>query len=641
LGRQGSSRRGAASFALCFCRLALAEAGEDQPVELPEVVVRLPRLPRAPDTTAAATVVEADRYAGEAKDVAALVATSPGVAVQEYGGLGQLSTVSIRGSTASGVKILLDGMDLNTGAGGGVDLSTIPRAWISSIEIVRGAEGARWGAGALGGVVNVVTRPAAPGSWSAQLAGGSFLTGSASGEVSSGGDGFGALLSLGLDGTRARFPYAFDNTPSAGGGLAERLRDHNAAASAGVLAKAWARTDEGRIDVLAQLSGGVRQVPGDPYSDASAPGPTQSDGRALASLRYARPLADGLRISLGLEGRGEWLNLSMAGSPLRQRDAAGRLRAEITWNAGPNLLVAGLHAGGERLAADGLGSPRSRADLAAWVSDDLLVFSGLRLAPALRAERQGSFAGVSGKLGAGLAIWGPLSVRASSGRTYRAPSFSELHLEQALLKPNPDLRPETGVSADAALVVEGREGLASLGAFAALYDDLIVYIPVFQGWGPRNVGRASMRGLEAELATAPLSPLGATAQLSYTYLTSETLRGAPAEVGREVPHRARHRLFARAGLAPGGWGVHAEMHHVGRQWMDSLNRQPIPAALTFHVGGSVRLWNRPELWLHVDVKNLLDDRTLQDGFGNPLPGRLLMVALRAGSNLAFNRGELR
>jgi iron complex outermembrane receptor protein len=33
----------------------------------------------------------------------------------------------------------------------------------------------------------------------------------------------------------------------------------------------------------------------------------------------------------------------------------------------------------------------------------------------------------------------------------------------------------------------------------------------------------------------------------------------------------------------------------------------------------------------VDVRNLLDDRTLQDTFGNPLPARMLLVTLRLGT----------
>jgi vitamin B12 transporter len=67
-----------------------------------EVVVVGNRL-RPTDETAATTVVDARQFAGEAKTVAELVTTAPGVAVNDYGGLGQLTTVSIRGSSADEV----------------------------------------------------------------------------------------------------------------------------------------------------------------------------------------------------------------------------------------------------------------------------------------------------------------------------------------------------------------------------------------------------------------------------------------------------------------------------------------------------------------------------------------------------------
>jgi iron complex outermembrane receptor protein len=138
-------------------------------------------------------------------------------------------------------------------------------------------------------------------------------------------------------------------------------------------------------------------------------------------------------------------------------------------------------------------------------------------------------------------------------------------------------------------------------------------------------------GLEAELATAPLGRLGASAALAYTFLATRTLRGTPEEVGKDVPRRPRHRLFARAGVAPGPLELHAEAHLVSRQWLDMRNAVAVPAALTFHAGASLRLWRRPEVRLHLEVRNLGDDRTLQDTFGNPLPGRMVLVALRVAS----------
>ena len=608
-----------------------------EPAEQIVIVGRRPRDLVRRDPTASATVVEAERFAGEAKSVAELVATAPGVAVHEYGGLGHLATVSIRGSTADGVKVLLDGLALNTAAGGGVDLSSIPRQWIERIEVVRGAEGAYYGSGALGGVVNVVTRPAVAGSWSATATGGSFATGAFGADAAAGAGPWSGIASLSVEGSQGRFPYLFDPTPSIPGGAQVQMRENDASLVGGGLVKASRSAGEGRLDLLAQISGGRRELPGLPYG--IPPGGShdwQRDERAVLLARHSLPLSPGLALSTELQGRLDRLDLDLAtlGGEVRQRDLLGGARAEVTWLHGPGLLTAGASAAAERLDADGMGAPRSRPEISAWASESLDTLQGrLRVAPGARLDRVGPFAGVSAKLGTALGLAGPLSARASAGRSFRAPSFAELYLQQGLVEPNPSLRQEEAWSGDAALVADGRLGFASVGAFASLYRDLIVYEPSsFRRLKPFNDGKALVRGVEIDLASAPIRPLlGLAAEFAYTLLATETLRGSEAELGQDLPHRPRHRLYGRLAVGGDAAGVHAEAHYVGRQFLDTRNLQPVPAALSFNAGGFVRLRSRPDVRLALEVKNVLDDLSLQDGFGNPLPGRMVLVTLRAGS----------
>lgn len=619
---------------------AAAGRTDPAPSEAAEQIVVVGRRPRdlaGRDPAAAATVVEADRFAGEAKGVAELLGTAPGIAVHEYGGLGHLATVSIRGSTADGVKVLIDGLPLNTAAGGGVDLSSIPRHWIERIEVVRGAEGAYYGSGALGGVVNVVTRRAVPGSWSATATGGSFLTGSFGADAAGGADPWAALASASVEGSGGRFAYLFDPTPSSPGNAEVKMRENDASLQGGGLVKASRRAGDGRIDLLAQLSGGRRELPGLPYGiPPEGSRDWQRDARAALLARHEVALASGLTLSTELQGRFDRLDLDMAvlAGEVRQRDLQGGARVEAIWIHGAGALTAGASASAERLDADGLGEPRSRPELAAWASESLDLLAGrLRLAPGARVERVGPFEGFSAKLGSVLALAGPLSARASAGRSFRAPSFAELYLQQGLIEPNPSLRSEEAWSADAALVADGRLGFASAGAFATLYRDLIVYEPgSFRRLKPFNDGKALVRGVEIDVASAPLRPLlGLAVEVAYTLLATETLRGVDAEIGKDLPHRPRHRLYGRLALGAAGAGAHLEVHYVGDQFLDTRHFQPIPAALSFNAGGFVRLRSRPDVRLALEVKNVLDDISLQDGFGNPLPGRMVLVTLRAGS----------
>jgi vitamin B12 transporter len=595
-----------------------------------EVVGKRPR-GAAADPTAAATVVEASRFAGEAKSVAELVATAPGVAVNGYGGLGQLATVSIRGSTADQVPVFLDGLPLNTAAGGGVDLSRIPRAWIQRIEVVRGAEGAVYGAGTLGGAVNIVTRPVAPGSWSAEATAGSFRTVGSSASAATGGARWGLLGAVALDDTTGRFAFLFDPRPTLpGNDLEGRPRDHNAAFAAGGLAKLWTAVGDGRLDAALQLSGGARDLPGSPYRPT--PNDAQDDARLGLVTRLDEPLGDALALTLDATARADRLTVRV--SPFgeaRQRDLAATAGARLAWSAGPSTLTLRASVGAERLSIEG-GARPGRETLSVGVSEELSLAGGrLRLVPALGWDTNGRDRGASAKLGAALRIAGPLSVRANAASTFRAPSFAELYLRQGLLAPNPALVPERAVTGDVAAVLDGRHGLASLGVFTSIARDLIVYEDTSFGFSPFNDAKASSRGVEAEVATAPAGPLALAASAAYTYLATETLRGGEDVLGKELPHRAKHRAYARLSGGMGPIEAHGELQYVGRAWLDTRNFNPVPQVFTVGLGASARVWRRPDVHLHVEARNLLDDRTLQDGFGNPLPGRMVLFTVRVAS----------
>lgn len=636
LARSGGPFRAGRALALAAALAARpgTSLADDPPadpptVQLEEQVVRLPAAERVADPTAAVTVVPASRYAGEAKAVAELVATAPGVAVREYGGLGQYATASIRGSTADGVLVMLDGLPLNTAFGGGVNLASIPRAWISRIEVVRGAEGAHYGVGAVGGAVNVVTRGAEDG-WAVETTGGSFGTFAASADGAGRVGRFTLFGAASGESTDGRFPYREDRTGNTGGDTVTEWRTHNGARRGGGLLKLGGPVGEGRLDLLGQLSGGHRDIAPPP---GAAGRDWQEDGRAALVTRLALPgPAPGLSVTGRLQLRLDTLDVRTGDVLTRQRGGAAGAAAEASLAHPGGLLAGGAAVEGERLDATGLGPPRSRTTASLWIGEDLAVLQGrLRIAPAARVERVGPFSGWSAKLGAKALLGAGLSARASAGRTFRAPSFAELYLEQGVVAPNPDLKPEEGLGVDGGLALEGAAGLASVTAHRTYYRNLIVYDFISLGrLAPKN-RQALVSGLELEGATAPARPLAnLSLSASYTLLVTENLQDAAQSVGKELPHRARHRLYARAAIAPGPAAVHLEAQYVGRQFQDTRNVVPVPAALLWSAGAQLRLHARPLVAIALEVQNALDDRTLRDALDNPLPGRTVLLTLRAG-----------
>ena len=128
----------------------------------PTVVVTAQRLPQPVEhSLAALTVLErADIEASQAPDLPSLLARLPGVDMARTGGPGSATSVFMRGTNSSHVLVLRDGMPLNDPSTpqslfdfGNDLLSDVER-----IEVIRGPMSGLYGSGAIGGVVNLITR---------------------------------------------------------------------------------------------------------------------------------------------------------------------------------------------------------------------------------------------------------------------------------------------------------------------------------------------------------------------------------------------------------------------------------------------------------------------------------------------------
>lgn len=88
----------------------------------------------------------------------------PGIDVGQNGGIGQMSSIYVRGAESRHVLILVDGVRLNqANISGSSDISQIPLSLVQRIEYIRGPRSSVYGSDAIGGVINILTERATQG----------------------------------------------------------------------------------------------------------------------------------------------------------------------------------------------------------------------------------------------------------------------------------------------------------------------------------------------------------------------------------------------------------------------------------------------------------------------------------------------
>jgi outer membrane cobalamin receptor len=93
-----------------------------------------------------------------ARTVGELLGNLAGVDIINEGGGSGRKRISIRGSNTNQVLVLLDGVPLNDPLSGEMDLNQIPLSGVGEIRVLKGGNSSLYGNGAIGGVVEIISR---------------------------------------------------------------------------------------------------------------------------------------------------------------------------------------------------------------------------------------------------------------------------------------------------------------------------------------------------------------------------------------------------------------------------------------------------------------------------------------------------
>ena len=122
------------------------------------VVSSLPKLPE--DTVLVVDKIDKEFLEKtQPKNLSSLLRESLAIDVSSNGGMGQLSSIFLRGSNSNHAVVKINGIKINPGTAGGASIYNLDTELISNIEIGYGPLSAVHGSSAIGGVIDISTRP--------------------------------------------------------------------------------------------------------------------------------------------------------------------------------------------------------------------------------------------------------------------------------------------------------------------------------------------------------------------------------------------------------------------------------------------------------------------------------------------------
>jgi outer membrane receptor protein involved in Fe transport len=558
---------------------------------------------------------------------------------------GQLR-VSFAGAGNDRGLVLADGVPAQDGFGGQVDWAAYPASDVQRAELLLGAGSALYGAGAVGGVLDMQTyappsQPLLPSGTFSVSAGNNAYSEqwmNASASVAS-------HLNAAVAMQQQRLQYfalpPSNQSPNSGISQADArmsaLRLRYAMNSRDTLEfgqrGAWDDQNEGRpnytfwrrqsqTDLRYTHSASQSLVQATLYSRntflvnvadqfPANPGvlryvqyvPTNESG---ASLRWISGggsstlelLADARHVGGQSRQYGSGAVLQNAGSGLQ---SLGGFAAQETWQAPRFEFVAG-----------------ARFDTVRSYGEQLLsVSKGVQSVktPAARTDEA-----ISPRVAVRYDLTPAVSIRASAGSGLRAPFLNELvrgfFIGSVSYQPNPSLIPERSHTNSAGIDVLGGRSHLSLDAFDTAVNDAIMFRTI----DPTHQLRSNVARTHTDAYMLSFTQsLGTCSRLS-AWMTTQNARveaGDPEIVGKRLQYVPQQSASIDYAARIGGVGAGLTVSYVGQTYADDLNTEPLGTAVL--VGARARIPLADGASVDIRADNLTNARYLSsiDRYGPP------------------------
>lgn len=553
-------------------------------------------------TTNLTVITEEEIKEKSAKTLGEIVEDEVGVSYKAYGPLGQTQSISMRGSAAGQVLVLVDGRPVNDiGTGGGADFTAIPASMIERVEIIRGSGAALYGTGAFGGVINVITKKATPltpnvnpyfsyGTFNTINAG---ITGAYANDVVS------ILIApsmLSSDGYRKN---SFYDSKNIFGKIGVNLTENSEIVLSGQAYNA----DLGNPSSLTYASETAKQFEDNNYLKLDYNTKIE-DFKVQVSgynANYARKAGD-----VTGDPYMDYLN--------KYNTINTGVKGNVTYK---EMLTLGLEWDKTEFKQKDLLSDtekinRSRENAAAYLQA-ILTFGNLTLIPVVRGDKNTDYEDVfTPALSAVYKLTDEIKVSGNVSKVWNAPTFGQIYGDDTWYAPAPNLKPEKGISSD--LGIEYNNGTIGIGVtgFYITSEDLIqnIYDPETYKYIAQNVDEARQYGYEVEANYNMTKDI--KHKLNYTYLRAENTK-----THTDLIYKPMHTLNYVLSVSPiKQLKVTADVSYVTTTLCETGDYLKdyclVSARADYQIMEYVFLW--------VKGDNLTNDEKYQLSYDYPMPG---------------------
>jgi vitamin B12 transporter len=602
-----SGRAPARRVRLACLPLALASAlgglahAQEAPA-LSETVVTANRTPQ-PLSELVGDVSIIDRQTIErsgATGVADVLARVPGIEITRNGGVGNTTSLFIRGAETRFTAVYLDGVRIDSQSTGGAGWEGIPLAQIDRIEVLRGPAAAVYGSDAIGGVIQLFTRRGEEG------------------VRPYAGIGFGSRglrkIEGGVSGKSGLLDYSFGVAHEESKGFDVQPVDKRTVSKDGFTSpdRDGYHSTSGNLKLGLQLTPDQRLDATLLASDISAGYDASVAYKSKLPILFANDISNNTLRTAGLTWSARWndiystrVQVTDSQSVYKTQPSFYRTQTDLRgylfqneFRFGPHLVTATLERREDALR----NAPTTSSKLLSRdrAQDALSLGYGFVQGPHslqlhVRHDEDSEFGGkTTGSAAYGFAITPALRFTASAGTAFRVPTLYQRFSEYGV----GTLRPERSENVELGLNYTQDGTSAGIVVYRNRVRDLINFVGTAKGCASAfggcytNVSRATLQG----------ATLSASQRLGDVTLRASLDVQDPkdADTGNLLARRAKRHGTLGADWRVAGWTLGAEVQASSQRYDDTANTVKLGGYTLLNLSASTRLTRDLNLVARVD-----------------------------------------